>query len=139
MAMLWTPDLATNVDEIDKQHKELFRRINDLLDACNQGKGKAAVKNVITFLEDYVISHFDEEERYMEKYSYPDAAEHKAQHREFMKNFSDLKNQFEADGPGVHIVINTNQMVVDWLRTHIHKLDKALGAVLKTRLFPGPG
>ena len=137
MAIAWTSDLATNVDEIDNQHKELFRRINSLLDACNQGRGKAEVQNVITFLEEYVISHFDEEERYMEKYSYPDAGTHKAQHKEFMKNFSDLKSQFETDGPGVHIVISTNQMVVDWLRTHIQKLDKALGAFLKTRFSTG--
>ncbi len=137
MAIAWTSDLATSVDEIDSQHKELFRRINSLLEACNQGKGKGEVQNVIAFLEDYVVSHFGEEERYMEKYSYPDAGLHKDQHREFMKNFADLKRQFETDGPGVHIVITTNQMVVDWLRTHIQRLDKALGAFLKTRLSPG--
>lgn len=137
MAITWTSDLATSVDEIDNQHKELFRRINNLLDACNLGRGKAEVQNVIAFLEDYVISHFAEEEKFMEKYSYPDAGVHRAQHKEFMKNFSDLKRQFETDGPGVHIVISTNQIVVDWLRTHILKLDKALGAFLKARLSPG--
>ncbi len=137
MAIVWTPELATSVEEIDNQHKELFQRINNLLDACNQGRGKAEVQHVITFLEDYVISHFSEEERYMEKHSYPDIGIHKAQHKEFMENFARLKRQFETDGPGVHVVISTNQTVVDWLRTHILKLDKALGAFLKTRLSQG--
>jgi hemerythrin len=137
MAIVWTSDLATSVDEIDSQHRELFQRINGLLDACNQGRGKIEVQKVITFLEDYVISHFAEEEKYMEEYSYPDAGLHRAQHKEFMESFSNLKRQFETDGPGVHIVISTNQIVVDWLRTHILKLDKSLGAFLKTRLSSG--
>jgi len=38
MAIEWTNDLATGVSEIDYQHKELFRRINSLLDACREGK-----------------------------------------------------------------------------------------------------
>ena len=29
-------DLATGVNKIDNQHKELFKRINNLLEACNQ-------------------------------------------------------------------------------------------------------
>lgn len=44
MAIEWTDELATGVNKIDNQHKELFKRINNLLDACNQGKGKDEVK-----------------------------------------------------------------------------------------------
>ena len=58
VAIEWTADLATGVDEIDNQHKELFQRINNLLEACNHGKGKEEVKKVISFLEDYVITTF---------------------------------------------------------------------------------
>jgi len=130
MAISWTEDLATGVDDIDTQHKELFSRINMLLEACNQGKGRLEVGNVIDFLEGYVIAHFAEEERWMIAHKYPAYPEHKAQHLEFMRNFSKLKAGFEKDGPGVHVVVTTNQMVVDWLRTHIRKLDKALAAFL---------
>ena len=87
MSIEWSLDLATGVDEIDKQHKELFQRINNLLEACNHGKGKEEVKKVIWFLEDYVITHFSEEERYMGKYDYPEYSGHKRQHLEFMENF----------------------------------------------------
>jgi hemerythrin len=134
VAILWTPDLATTVDEIDRQHKELFRRINDLLDACNEGRGKEEVQKVIRFLQDYVVTHFGEEERYMEKYKYPQYRDHKVQHKEFMENFSQLKKQFDSEGPGVHVVISTNYIVVDWLRNHIRKVDKALGAFLQDKL-----
>lgn len=134
MAIEWTNDLATGVPEIDNQHKELFQKINNLLDACNHGKGKAKVIKVISFLEDYVITHFSEEEKYMAKYDYPDGLSHKKQHSEFMENFFRIKQQFEAEGPGVHIVLMTNHLIVEWLKNHIRKVDRALGSFLKTKI-----
>jgi len=130
MAILWTDDLATGVMVIDQQHQELFKRINALLEACSEGKGKIEVANVIDFLEGYVITHFAAEERYMIKNGYPAYIAHKAQHTEFMDNFSKLKTSFKEEGPGVHIVVTTNRIVVEWLRTHIRKLDKALAEFL---------
>ncbi len=133
MPIAWTSDLATGVDDIDDQHKELFRRINNLLAACTQGEGRKEVDKVIAFLEDYVIEHFSEEERHMNERSYPEYGRHKAQHLEFMENLRELKEQFETEGPGVHIVVSTNRMVIDWLTNHIRKEDKALGAFLRSR------
>jgi hemerythrin-like metal-binding protein len=132
MAIQWTEDLATGSPEIDSQHKEIFRRINGLLDACNLGKGKDEVGRVIEFLDDYVVAHFGVEEKHMLKHGYPGYAEHKAKHEEFKKGFLTLKKKVETEGPGVHTVIATNQMVVDWFLNHIRKVDTRLGAFLKT-------
>jgi hemerythrin len=46
MAIEWTDDLAVGIVEIDNQHKELFHQINQLLEACNQGKGKETVGKI---------------------------------------------------------------------------------------------
>ena len=134
MSIEWTDDLATGVERIDVQHKELFLRINNLLDACKTGKGREEVKKTIQFLDDYVVTHFTAEETYMQKYTYPEYNSHKLEHQKFAVNFTELKKQFEKDGPGVHMVVATNQIVVDWLQNHIRKVDKALGSFLKTRL-----
>ena len=71
----------------------------------------------------------------MGKYDYSDGLSHKRQHLEFMENLFRLKTQFEAEGPGVHIVVIINRLVVDWLRNHIRKTDRALGSFLKTNLI----
>lgn len=134
MAIEWTEDLATGVSEIDNQHKELFKRINNMLEACNQGRGKEEVGRVIKFLEDYVVTHFTTEESYMTKHGYPEYPVHKAAHSLFIENFSGLKRKFETEGVGVHIVILTNSLVVDWLINHIRKVDKALGGFLKAKI-----
>jgi hemerythrin len=134
MAIEWSEDLATGVNEIDNQHKELFKRINNMLEACNQGKGKEEVDKVIKFLEDYVVTHFTAEEKYMTTFDYPEYSAHKSQHLWFIENFSGLKRKIETEGVGVHIVILTNNLVVDWLINHIRKLDKALGGFLKAKI-----
>ncbi len=134
MSIEWTEDLATGVNEIDNQHKELFKRINNLLNACKEGKGRDETGKIIQFLDDYVITHFSAEEEYMRKYDYPGFTHHKAQHLEFMENFSKLKTQVEKEGPGVHLVVTINHMVVQWLQNHIKKVDKAMGAFLKTKI-----
>lgn len=133
MAIEWTSELATGVPIIDDQHKELFRRINALLDACTRGRGKDEIARVIQFLEEYVISHFSEEEQRMQQSNYPAYATHKEQHEEFKRNFADLKQLFDTDGPAVHVVIRTNHVVIDWLKVHIKRLDKAFGAFLQTQ------
>ncbi len=133
MAIEWTEDLAVGVEIIDDQHKELYQRINRLLEACTQSKGREVVGETIKFLEDYVVTHFGQEEGYMQKYNYPDYLKHKGYHEEFIKSFEELKAKFESDGPGPHIVIMTNRVVVGWLNSHIRNVDKLLGAYLKDR------
>lgn len=133
MAIQWTEELATGVPIIDDQHKELFKRINDLLEACSRGRGKEEIARVMQFLEDYVITHFSEEEQRMQQSKYPGFVSHKAQHEEFKRNFEDLKRLFDTDGPAVHVVIKTNHVVIDWLKVHIKRLDKAFGAFLQTQ------
>ena len=133
MAIQWTEDLSTDVPEIDAQHKELFSRINRLLEACNQGKGRTEVGKTLSFLEDYVLIHFSTEEKIMAERLYPEYAGHKAQHVQFISNLGSLKHQFAAEGPSVHVILLTNHTVVDWLRRHIRKLDRDLGAFLKNR------
>ncbi|MBI3754488.1 MAG: hemerythrin family protein [Deltaproteobacteria bacterium] len=131
MPIEWNNDLCVGVDVIDNQHKELLRRINALLDACSQGKGKDEVGRVIKFLEDYITVHFNAEEAIQKKNGYPDYETHKGLHDEFRKNFSELKKRFENEVVGLYLVLLTNRTVVDWLINHIGRIDKALGSFLK--------
>jgi methyl-accepting chemotaxis protein len=133
-SLQWTNDLAVGVDKIDSQHQELFARINKLLDACNQGKGRETVDEIIKFLEDYVVTHFTLEEEFMAKYNYPGHTVHNEQHHQFVNSFARLKEKIDREGVGSHISIYTNQIVVDWLQDHITKTDKALGKFLKQKL-----
>lgn len=136
MAIVWTQDLATGSAKRDMQHKAIFVRINAMLEACNQGKGKPEVNNVIMFLEDYVASHFSTEEQYMQQHGYAGYAAHKEQHNDFTVKLDELKRRIEREGVGVHTVIATNQLIVSWFVNHIRKVDVQLGSFLKDRSQP---
>jgi len=134
MAIQWTDSLATGIDTIDEQHKELIVMVNNLLEACQKGKGKLIMAGLLNFLAEYAVKHFAEEEKYMQKYDYPGYDEHKAQHEKFIADFGLLKGKFEVQGAGTSLVLITNRTVVDWLVNHINNTDKALGAYLKERI-----
>jgi hemerythrin len=134
VSIVWTTEYAVGVPLIDQQHQELFRRINALLQACNEGQGKEKVGEILNFLEEYVQVHFGSEEEVMIKHAYPEYLAHRKQHQHFVENFMDLKRKFEQEGAGIHLVVTTNKVVVDWLRNHILLTDTKLGAFLKERI-----
>lgn len=132
----WTDELSIGVAEIDRQHKELFAQVNRLLDACHQARGKEAVAGIIAFLGDYVVRHFAAEEEYMARCGYQGLEPHRAEHRQFIERFAALRQRFEAEGPGVHIVVMVNNIVVNWLNKHIRNVDRAMGKFLRNRARP---
>ncbi len=132
MGIEWTEDLSTNNAEIDNQHKELFRRVNSLLDACGEGKGKVEVGRVIGFFEDYVITHFSAEEQLMLDSSYEGYKTHKSEHADFIAQIWDLKKKFLIEGGGVNVVLLTIRTSVEWLSNHIRKTDRTMADRLRT-------
>jgi hemerythrin len=131
MALQWTPDLSVGYPHIDAQHQELIRRFNDLLEACRTGRGRAEVSRLCEFLDDYVVSHFSQEEELMTRRDYPDREEHFAQHRYFKEKLKDLKRTLATDGANTPLVITTNKTLLDWILRHIKQVDVRLGAYLR--------
>ena len=62
-----TKDLETGNAIIDQEHRELFRAVNSLMDACSKGQGRAALEPTMKFLLDYVNKHFSHEEELQQK------------------------------------------------------------------------
>jgi len=134
MELQWTLDMQVGVEEIDAQHKELFVRINKLRAALGQGRGKDEIDRTIRFLEEYVVDHFAGEERRMAETTYPYAGLHKAEHADFIRDFSLIKEKLERmEREGMittFAVIEVQRKLYDWLVNHIAKSDKVLGAFI---------
>ncbi len=134
MAVLWNTSLETGSDEIDLQHKELFKRVDGLLAAVDKGTDREETSKIVQYLTDYVVLHFGNEESYMAKYAYSSASAHKAQHDQFVKNFLKLKERLMIEGINAELADDTKQLVVDWLINHIKYSDRALGMFLKLKM-----
>lgn len=134
MAIQWTENLTVGVDIIDNQHRGIFSRVNNLLSAMAQGKGRDEVSKVIAFLADYVVKHFRSEEELMVKNNYTGYPSQRAEHAQFIKDFSGIKKEFEASGVTPHLVIQVQQRLCNWLTNHIGNEDKKIGTFLKEKM-----
>ncbi|MCE1246679.1 MAG: bacteriohemerythrin [Firmicutes bacterium] len=125
-----TPDLMVGYPKIDEQHKELIDRINALNKAMANRAGKEEVGKIIDFLDEYVIFHFNAEEKLMEQYKYPEISFQKTEHRNLISSVKKFKKDFETQGASATLVIQTHKFLSDWLINHIKKMDAKLGAFL---------
>lgn len=125
--MEFTSELITGNELIDSQHKELIGKINDLLQACENGDGKVKAMKTLNYLEDYTNFHFSQEEALQEEIGYPGIAEHKAKHQEFVATVKELFEMLEdQEGPTDAFVAQVNKNVVDWFLRHIQGFDRSV-------------
>lgn len=125
-----TKDLETGNAIIDKEHRELFQAVNQLLDACSAGKGRAAIQPAVKFLLDYVDRHFAHEEQLQQQQKYPNMANHKQFHEGYKRRLKEIANSIPMDSPSIGDLSKLNAHV-GLLVSHIRTEDKSLGAFLK--------
>lgn len=119
----WKDVYATGVEEIDVQHRKLFKMINELGDAIKAGQGPQAAPQALKFLGDYVKTHFGYEEECMHKLKCPVAHKNKEAHESFLKLFSKYNNRFKQEGYKDEVIYELHTVAVDWLVKHICGVD----------------
>jgi hemerythrin-like metal-binding domain len=118
----WSDKYSMQIKEIDDQHKVLVGMINELHDAMKQAKSKEVSLEIINKMAEYTKFHFSTEEKYMTRFAYPDYAEHKREHENFVENVIKFKEDYENGKAGVsYDILN---FLKDWLVGHIQDSDK---------------
>lgn len=131
--LYWTPSMSVGIDLIDYQHRELFCLVNDLMDLIEEGGKPESIEVAFDFLQGYVLDHFGEEEKYMDKYSFPGAEPHKEQHALFKRTFEDFKRRYKEHGPSEELMKVLQSQLAAWIMTHVKHVDKMLGDFLKDK------
>jgi len=130
MAIKWSPNLAVGVSSIDDQHKELFARVDRLVEAM-KASDTAEVSRLMDFLGAYVVEHFQMEEKLMQKYGYPQFKLHKAAHDRFVTDYGELQKKFGIKGAVSFVTIQVKTWLADWLVAHVSGTDMAFGQWLQ--------
>jgi hemerythrin len=133
MAILWTPDLSLGVEDIDRQHQQLFAAVDKLIVAMTEGRGRGEVRQLVAFLDAYRVEHFRTEEGRMAEAGYPRLEEHRRLHQGFTDDVGNLVAQLEHQGPSSSLAIEVNTRVAQWLRAHVMTEDKAFGDFLREK------
>ncbi len=129
MGYALTKELETGNRIIDGEHRELFRAVNDFLDACNS-QGKMSLEPSVRFLLQYAGKHFAHEEALLEKSDYPDIAAHKAFHEQYKRDLKESVMKIPVTGPTLTDLVNVNEQIAV-LVEHIKTADKKMSRFLK--------
>ena len=124
--MLWSKNYETGDANVDGQHKEIFRLVQQVLDADSFINRKEKTETAMGFLSDYAVRHFASEEALMRESKYPEYDKHKATHDNFIKEVINFVNRFNKEGDTVSISETINNFVVSWLKEHIMESDKIM-------------
>jgi len=130
--MEWSPDIATNQEMMDDDHRHLLALINRLEEERVRGATAETLDAVFAELQLSAREHFRREEALMAKIRYRDASDHRTQHRVLTMMLDRLADEHKAR----KTVLSTDTMrfLVKWLAEHIRRDDRPLArAVLAAR------
>jgi hemerythrin len=133
MRIEWQEYLSVGVAEIDNQHRLLFDKFNALLAACKNGGSSDEIKRLFSFLATYVVTHFSEEERLMQRLGFPDYQKHRGLHQAFTLQVASLRERLMSEGPTPALVASVCLTINGWLIEHISGMDRAIGRFVKDK------
>jgi hemerythrin len=129
MSLVWRPQMSTGLEWQDKQHQELFRRIDSLYEAMQRHEANTVVKELLKFLGDYARTHFMVEEEYMKTHVCSNCEEHIKCHELFTEHLAEIVELYEKQGASTMVVMRLQSWLRDWLINHIMTIDKKMVAV----------
>jgi hemerythrin len=133
MKIEWHDYLTVGVAEIDQQHKLLIDRYNAFFTAYNEGRGDAELTRLFCFLEEYVTTHFADEERLQLRVGFPDYQNHRIHHQKLTGRVAEFKERIKSEGSEPDLISSAGLLMTGWLIEHISVMDRAIGRFIKER------
>jgi hemerythrin-like metal-binding protein len=127
MAYDWTPDLSTDIGEIDDQHRELLRRMRDLHGSMRTGE-TSTVPAVLAGVRTYARAHFDTEEQHMRRLGFPGLERHHREHDRFTAELDLFEQEWTRRGTTPSLTVGLATWLSGWFRDHIRTFDSEFAA-----------
>jgi hemerythrin-like metal-binding protein len=128
----WNDDLSIGIQEIDDDHKNVIKNYNEFFAACFSSMGPTVVIVTLEKLVEYTKYHFQREEDFMEKESYPGLAEQRHEHTELIRTVENIQ-QKALSNPDHEISNDVMVLINSWIRNHILVLDLALARYIHAK------
>jgi hemerythrin len=121
-AIEWNKAYSVGVEELDEQHKRLFKMINTLFEAPAAGISPQGISDLLTEMAEYASVHFETEEGYMSECAYPEIDYHIRAHQRYREKVDDLRAR--AANEKSKLSSDMLRFLYDWLAEHILSCDK---------------
>lgn len=135
--MMWKDRYRIGVDKIDEQHRELFNRLSHFIQIVqsdtNWEDKMEDVKKTLDFMKEYVIYHFNDEEKYQEEINFPELEEHRETHAKFREGINEYVRIFEQGQFNEEKIKEFAAKLMAWLIMHVGKMDQRIGEYVRTK------
>lgn len=118
----WSDKYSVEIEEIDNQHKKLFKAIDRFQESLNKNEKEKAMRDVLTELLEYTKIHFTTEEQYFRELNYPGAETHKIEHEKFINKIESIYEKL--DNGELVLSLEITNYLRSWLRGHIQVTDR---------------
>lgn len=129
--MAWNESFATNVGDVDTQHKKLIGFINEIYRGIMLEKGKDLVDKTLSELVDFTVMHFGYEESLFDKYGYEDSVAHKEKHKTLLGQVGDYVGRYKEGEDISHELLS---FLKNWLTKHIMGVDQKYAPYLRNKM-----
>lgn len=120
---MWKESYRTEIDLIDRQHRELFNRasrfVRSVIEEKDLEENSDYIQETLYFLEEYCFEHFRAEEEYQKKIGYKDYGKHKKEHDGFQEDIAYYRRKVEVDGLEIEDLKIIAAKIVIWLKFHV--------------------
>ena len=123
--IIWDDRWSIGDELIDSQHKELVKLVNELVISCDNKK--ADISAALSFLVQYTITHFDDEEKLQQSCGFPHYEEHKQMHDNLKSIAGRLVAEHDEFGSTSKLQDALRNILMKWLVDHITVEDKKIG------------
>jgi hemerythrin len=121
----WNESFSVDIPLIDQQHKKLFdigERVYRLIEEDYNNKNFHEIMNLIDELYKYTKYHFEEEEKIMKFYNFPELSIHRHEHNKFIEYLDDIRigEIAKEEDSALNDLIS---FIASWIVRHIGSVD----------------
>jgi hemerythrin-like metal-binding protein len=91
----WKKEFEVGIVDVDHEHQELIRLINNLHDAMSGENATISVMDFLGEIYSHVSAHFALEEKIMRTQKYDQYTDHKADHERLLDELRDIMDDYE--------------------------------------------
>ena len=126
----WSEALETGDSAIDREHREIFSRLNDIGAAIDRGADPEALQHLIHVLLDYAHRHFRHEEHVMACRRCPLHEANCTAHGSFTARMVHWLAIMNCGVVPTSLIADIHRELCEWIQQHIAKIDTGLRSSL---------
>ena len=125
----WRKEFEVGIPDVDHEHQELIKLINDLHDAISGENATISVMDFLGEIYSHVSAHFALEEKIMRTHKYDQYVDHKADHERLLDELRDIMDDYEESAyfSDEEFATHVERWFTEHFKTKDARLHKHLG------------